>query len=152
MADGQKQGLGCGVVVLALLGLGWLYQREGGKVFELPNKLQPPPAPLVLEGKEIGVRVKPGVFNHGIVLSNNTDHILTEATLTVTVVKKKGDQTERKGYWERWIPGEEKTIQVPASGTRLHGFSVVVSGKATTKAEDGRPREVAIAGLWEISR
>ena len=40
--------LGFGLILLGLLGAGWLYQREGGKVFELPQKLAEPPPPLLL--------------------------------------------------------------------------------------------------------
>ncbi len=147
--------LGCGgmlaLLVFALLGAGYLYQREGGKLFNAVDAMVEPP-PLLLEGKAIQVKVDVGLMTHDIIVVNHSENVLTEATVTILMVKKDGTQLETKAHWEKWAPGEEKRINVTASGTRTAGFGIAVTGEASTKTREGRRQRVVIASAWEMKK
>lgn len=145
--------LGCAafeaVIGLVGIGIGYLYQREGGKLFD--NPLVEPP-PLRLEGDKITVKVNSGIFTHDVIVINNSDHILTEATITATLIKRDGTKLDAKAYLEKWIPGGSTKINVTAEGTRTAGFAIAITGTAMTKTKDGRSQKVVIISAWDMKR
>jgi hypothetical protein len=122
-----------GLVVVALLGMAFLHQSEGGKIFApggavAPATPPPPPPPPKVTGLDASSDT--GAFTHDLLLTNKSGGDLSEVELTITFYKPNGKKLPVKQFWGAWRDNEVKTINVAAdqyqkvaiNGTTLSGF------------------------------
>jgi hypothetical protein len=106
---------GAGFAVVALIGIGFLYQREGGKLFG-PGGIFGPPAPAapaILDGIS-SERYEPGLFSSSLTFKNQTRHILTDVEFVLTLFRENGEQVPVKKFWSKWGLNELQKFDVPA--------------------------------------
>lgn len=150
---GATAGIGGGLalVVLILGGL-FLYQREGGKVFE--DKKAPPIVPAVVS---IKVSLDTGFRSHDVVLTHThndgTDPNggrLTDVEMTLVLYREDGTRHELKKVWAGWDRGEAKKVNVPA-----HKYQKVeLIGTCTAADSVGYvgKHNIQITWLWNWDR
>lgn len=109
----EESNSGCGwiilIVVVALIGAGYLYQREGGRIFD--DSRIAPPTVLRLQSKSTFAT---GLFTHDLTVTNESGRDLQEVNLTLTLFREDRENVTVKRYWPEWKQGEAKIINVPA--------------------------------------
>ena len=150
--------IGC-LVTLAILGTiaYFAYNPIKQAITEIKQKTEEArDAHEQLEGT--GPRRLDGAFqgapwNHRLVLTNISDDVLTEATLTVAVIRpdKKEQPQELKAYWDRWTPGEKKEVKVFGDFLPPANFGTVVTGHAYI-VKNGERKKVTLVLPMEFSR
>src|SRR5208282_724613 len=113
MAKGNNWGWFWLILIIGLVGGGYLYQREGGMIFGprgvVATVLLSPPRTSGLVANW-----NTGVFSHDLLLTNRSSSDLTEVDLTITLYRKDGQKPVVKQFWSRWAKGETKKINVPS--------------------------------------
>ena len=83
-----------------------------------------------------------GVFTHDIFITSKHAKRLTRAEVTFVVTKEQ-TVTEFTRHWSTWRPGEQKKLNIPASGGPVQ--RVEISGTAFSEAE---LQTVELGGAW----
>lgn len=106
---------GAGFAIVALIGIGFLYQREGGKVFG-PGGLFGPARvePATLDGFSIE-KYEPGLFGTSLTLKNGTRSILTDVNVVLTLFREDGEQVPVKKFWSKWGLNELQKFDIPTA-------------------------------------
>jgi hypothetical protein len=115
-SGGAAAGFGGLALVALIIGGLFLYQREGGKVFD--EKKAEPITPAVVA---IEASLDTGFRSHDVVLTHkHNDGVipdggrLTDVDVTLVLYKEDGTRHEVKRVWATWDKGEAKKINVPA--------------------------------------
>jgi hypothetical protein len=113
---GATAGLGGLALVVLIIGGLFLYQREGGKVFD--EKKAQPSVPTVIF---IKASLDTGFRSHDVILTHtHNDGVdpgagrLTDVEVTLVLYREDGTRHEVKRVWAAWDKGEAKKINVPA--------------------------------------
>lgn len=141
MADSKSGGNGWAViVVLAIIGGGFLYQREGGKVFG-PGGIIGLPVPRV-----VGLKASfhGGFLSYDLLLTNESAADLDQVDLTITLYREDGEKPVVKQFWSAWTKGEVKRINVPS-----HQYQKVVLHGTATQASEKRNIEDEWTWRWK---
>lgn len=113
---GAVAGFGGLALIALIIGGLFLYQREGGKVFD--EKKSQPIVPAVVF---IKASLDPGFRSHDVVLNhthndgtNPNGGRLTDVEVTLVLYREDGTRHEVKRVWAAWDKGETKKVNVPA--------------------------------------
>jgi hypothetical protein len=133
MVDEKKSGGGWGwfwlILVIAIIGVGYLYQRDGGKIFG------PEGIGKDMLQKIYGLEIRylgGNLFDYHYSLKNGTATDLYETKITLILYREDGEKTTITKYWAGWKQGEEKEFKIPR-----HTYEkMVLQGKAIRGSEN----------------
>ncbi|MFT3880671.1 MAG: hypothetical protein QM703_13530 [Gemmatales bacterium] len=144
MSNENKSGNGWGwfwlIFIIGIVGAGYLFQKEGGKIFG-PDGLGRNSYKRVF-----GIELQAtggNLFEFHYKLKNGSDTELEEVNITITFFREDGAKVLITKYWTSWKTMEEKAFKVPR-----HSYEkVVLEGTAFRKSE-----KVIFDSSWTLGK
>ena len=138
-------------VVVALLGAGVLYQREGGRVFDpkgpvrlyrlVAEQINPPaPAPRVPILDQFEARKKRQGASSSLFIKSMEDCLLEDVEVSLEMGFEGGGTTTLRRFWGGWRPDEEKSLlldETNGSLERMHLTGTALQGLKQLDARSG---------------